>query len=55
MSRIVFDLPEKFVFSTEMQIYISHVNQSGHLDNARLRFFRWLGYTEADVDALAAA
>jgi len=22
---------------------------------ARLHFFRWLGYTEADVDALAAA
>jgi len=22
---------------------------------ARLRFFRWLGYTEADVDALTAA
>lgn len=58
MSRIVFDLPPQFAFSTEMQIYISHVNQGGHLDNAqlltlvseaRVRFFRWLGYTEADV------
>jgi len=58
MARIVFDLPDRFVFSTEMQIYISHVNQGGHLDNAqlltlvseaRVRFFRWLGYAEADV------
>ena len=36
MARIVFDLPAHFVFSTEMQIYISHVNQGGHLDNAQL-------------------
>lgn len=62
MSRIVFDLPPRFVFATEMQIYISHVNQGGHLDNAqlltlvseaRLRFFRWLGYKESDVEGLA--
>jgi acyl-CoA thioesterase FadM len=62
MSRIVFDLPPRFVFATEMQIYISHVNQGGHLDNAqlltlvseaRLRFFRWLGYRESDVEGLA--
>jgi len=58
MGRLIFDLPEHFVFSTEMQIYISHVNQGGHLDNAqlltlvseaRVRFFGWLGYAEADV------
>jgi acyl-CoA thioester hydrolase len=58
MARIVFDLPAHFGFSTEMQIYISHVNQGGHLDNAqlltlvseaRVRFFQSLGYTEADV------
>lgn len=62
MSRIVFDLPEKFVFATALEIYISHVNQGGHLDNAqlltlvseaRLRFFRWLGYKESDVEGLA--
>lgn len=62
MSRIVFELPEKFVFATELEIYISHVNQGGHLDNAqlltlvseaRLRFFRWLGYRESDVEGLA--
>ena len=36
MPRIQFDLPEQFIFSTELQIYISHVNQGGHLDNAQL-------------------
>ena len=58
MPRIQFQLPEQFVFSTDIQIYISHVNQGGHLDNAqlltlvsesRVRFFKSLGYTEGTV------
>lgn len=58
MPRIQFELPEQFIFSTELQIYISHVNQGGHLDNAqlltliseaRVRFFKSLGYTEGNV------
>ena len=58
MSRIRFDLPGHFVFATELPIYISHVNQGGHLDNAqlltlvseaRVRFFRSLGHRESDV------
>lgn len=58
MSRIQFSLPERFVFATDIQIYISHVNQGGHLDNAqlltlvseaRVRFFKSLGYTEGNV------
>lgn len=58
MARIRFELPEHFVFSTQIQIYISHVNQGGHLDNAqlltlvseaRVRFFKSLGHTESDV------
>lgn len=62
MTRVVFDLPAKFVFATELQIYISHVNQGGHLDNAqllslvseaRLRFFRSLGYAEADAEGVS--
>lgn len=62
MSRIVFDLPDAFSFSTEIQIYISHVNQGGHLDNAqlltlvseaRVRFFKHFGFTEANVGALS--
>jgi acyl-CoA thioesterase FadM len=62
MPRVQFELPQEFLFSTEMQIYISHVNQGGHLDNAqlltlvseaRLRFFHWLGYREAGVEGLS--
>ena len=62
MARIVFELPEHFSFSTEMQIYISHVNQGGHLDNAqlltlvseaRVRFFQDLGYREAGIEGCA--
>lgn len=59
MARIQFDLPDHFVFSSEIQIYISHVNQGGHLDNAQLltlvsegraRFFNWLGYSEFETE-----
>ena len=62
MARIVFDLPQHFGFATDLQIYISHVNQGGHLDNAqlitlvseaRLRFFRALGWREGDVGGAA--
>ena len=56
MARLQFELPEQFLFTTDVPIYISHVNQGGHLDNAllltlvseaRVRFFRWLGYRSA--------
>ena len=60
MARIQFDLPERFIFSTEVAIYINHVNQGGHLDNAllltlvseaRVRFFKSLGYRgEIDIE-----
>lgn len=62
MARIVFELPARFGFCTELQIYISHVNHGGHLDNAqllslvseaRLRFFLSLGYSEGNVAGLA--
>ena len=58
MARIVFQLPAHFGFATEVQVYISHVNQGGHLDNAqllslvseaRVRFFRALGWPEGQV------
>lgn len=58
MPRLQFDLPDHFVFATDIQIYISHVNQGGHLDNAqlltlvseaRVRFFKSLGYRESNV------
>ena len=63
MARIQFELPEQFLFTTDIPIYISHVNQGGHLDNAqllslvseaRLRFFRWMGYPgELDIEGLS--
>ena len=62
MARIVFDLPAHFGFATELQIYISHVNQGGHLDNAqllslvseaRVRFFQALGYREGHIEGTA--
>ncbi len=62
MPRIQFTLPEHYVFSTDIQIYISHVNQGGHLDNAqlltlvseaRVRFFKALGWRESNVEGMA--
>jgi acyl-CoA thioester hydrolase len=59
MPRIQLAPAARYPFATEMQIYISHVNQGGHLDNAqlltlvseaRVRFFTWLGYFEFDVE-----
>lgn len=61
MPRIQIDLPESFRFSTEVALYLSHMNYAGHLDNAmllavvseaRARFFRFLGYTELDVEGV---
>jgi len=61
MARIVIDLPESFAFSTELTVYLSHINYGNHLDNAllltlvseaRLRFFKSLGYTELDVEGV---
>lgn len=59
MPRIQHPLPDHYVFATDLQIYISHVNQGGHLDNAqlltlvseaRVRFFKSLGYAESNVE-----
>nr|MBL8410118.1 thioesterase family protein [Dechloromonas sp.] len=59
MPRIKIDLPENFLFATELPIYINHINYGNHLDNsalislvseARVRFFKSLGYTEMDVE-----
>ena len=36
MARVVFELPAQFTFSTELPIYISHINHGQHLDNAQL-------------------
>lgn len=61
MARIQIVLPESFAFSTELPLYISHINYGGHLDNAllltvvseaRVRFFKSLGYSELDVEGV---
>lgn len=59
MPRIQLTPAPRYPFASEMQIYISHVNQGGHLDNAqlltlvseaRVRFFNALGFFESDVE-----
>lgn len=61
MSRVQIHLPEGFPFSTELPLYIGHINYGGHLDNAllltlvseaRVRFFKSKGYTELDVEGV---
>ena len=36
MARIQIELPEQFLFSTDIPIYITHINKAQHLDNAAL-------------------
>lgn len=61
MARVRIDLPDRFSFSTELQIYSSHISEAGHLDNAQLltlvsearqRYFKSLGYTQLDVEGV---
>lgn len=62
MPRIQLELPARFAFATELDIHFNHINAGGHLDNAillmfvseaRVRFFRSLGYAESAVEGLA--
>lgn len=61
MARVIIELPEHFLFTTDIPIYIGHINYGYHLDNAaligllseaRVRFFKSLGYTELDVEGV---
>jgi acyl-CoA thioesterase FadM len=58
MARVEIELPERFLFTTEIPIRIGDVNYGGHLGNdavlslvheARVRFFARHGWTELDV------
>lgn len=58
MARVKLELPEHFIFSTELEIRISEINYGGHLGNdsvlsliheARLRFLKHHGFSEQDV------
>jgi YbgC/YbaW family acyl-CoA thioester hydrolase len=59
--RIKIELPDKFIFRTEIPIRITDINYGGHLGNdsllsiiheARLRFLNHLGYSESDVEGV---
>lgn len=59
MARVTLDLPEQFIFTTELPVYINFINYGGHLGNdavltliheARVRFFQAHGYTELDIE-----
>lgn len=36
MARVTIELPDRFVFSTRVPIYTSHINQNRHLDSVAL-------------------
>jgi acyl-CoA thioesterase FadM len=59
MARIRIEMPENYLFSTEIPIRISDINYGGHLGNdavlsilheARVRFLQHYHYTEMDVE-----
>ncbi|HPR06357.1 MAG TPA: thioesterase family protein [Denitromonas sp.] len=61
MARIQINLPDAFDFSTDITLYLSHINYGNHLDNAmlltvvseaRLRFLKSINYTELDVEGV---
>ena len=58
MARVKLELPKKFGFATDIQVFISNINYSGHLGNdallsliheARIRFLENHGFTESDI------
>ena len=59
MPRIKIELPEKFLFKTEIPVRITDINYGGHLGNdsllsiiheARVRFLKHLSYSEKEVE-----
>ncbi|WP_432696387.1 acyl-CoA thioesterase [Marinobacterium sp. YM272] len=59
MARIRIEMPENYLFSTEIPLRISDINYGGHLGNdavlsiiheARVRFLKQYHYTEMDVE-----
>lgn len=61
MARIRIDMPDNYLFSTEIPIRISDINYGGHLANdavlklvheARVRFLRHYHYTELDTEGV---
>ncbi|MFL5742961.1 MAG: acyl-CoA thioesterase [Flavisolibacter sp.] len=61
MSRIRIDIPEKFIFSTDIEIRITDLNYGGHVGNdtilslvheARVRFLKQFGCTELNFGGI---
>jgi YbgC/YbaW family acyl-CoA thioester hydrolase len=61
MARIKIQIPEKFIYKTEIPIRITDINYGGHFGNdsllsivheARIRFFKSLGFDELDVEGV---
>jgi len=61
MARIKLEMPHDFDFTTDLTVYIDNINYGGHLGNdsllsliheARLRFLKKHGFTEADIDGV---
>jgi acyl-CoA thioester hydrolase len=59
MSRIKIEMPEKFIYKTEIPVRITDINYGGHLGNdsllsiiheARVRFLKHLEYSESNVE-----
>ena len=59
MPRIKIELPQKFIFKTELALRITDINYGGHLGNdsllsiiheARVRFLNYLGYSESNLE-----
>jgi len=61
VARTNIDLPESFVFTTQIDVRIDDINYGGHLGHdsvitltheARVRFFNKNGFSEKDIDGL---
>ena len=59
MPRIKIEMPEKFIYKTEIPVRITDINYGGHLGNdsllsiiheARVRFLNHLSYSESNVE-----
>ena len=59
MPRVILELPQEFIFSTEISVRISDINYGGHLGHdsiisliheARVRFLKSRGFAEGNID-----
>lgn len=61
MARVKIELPNTFIFSTDVKIRIGDINYGGHVGNdtilslihtARIEFLNKLGYSELDIEGV---